>query len=518
MRFLRAFSRVFLGVVFIFSGFVKVVDPLGTMYKFIDYFNAMHLEFLTAIALPLAILLCVAELVLGIMLLFNLLPKLAAWGTLIFMAIFTPLTFWLAVWNPVSDCGCFGDALILTNWETFWKNIVILAFTILIFVERKNSKSYFNTFSQWALSIAFAAFSFGISFYCIKHLPIIDFRPYKIGKNIQQGMEIPESEKDNVDVYESVFIYEKDGTQKEFSLDNLPDSTWTFIDAEHNLIKKGYQPPIHDFSIMAVKTLQPEVSEVIAPDPYDAIYLYSYEGEIMEFLIDELPGPEWEYNDIRTEQSGLNPYYIELFYEDENGEIEMFTLFDRPDISYEFLYAEYYDPQMQADINGIGTEPDDITEIVLEDDSYTFLLVSVFVEDAKTKNQERINELAAYCDQMGYRFICLTGSTAGPIEDFIKTNGPTYQFYNTDPVTLETIVRANPGLVLLKKGTILNKWAHSDIPSVDELQKDLIAYSISDLQKKSDNRLIWLFIFGSLLFFVIITMFYQWLKAQKIIS
>jgi uncharacterized membrane protein YphA (DoxX/SURF4 family) len=518
MKFLRAFSRVFLGLVFVFSGFVKVVDPLGTMYKFIDYFNAMHLEFLTAVALPLAILLCVAELVLGIMLLFNLVPKLAVWGTLIFMAIFTPLTFWLAVWNPVSDCGCFGDALILTNWETFWKNVIILAFTIFLFAERKKINPHFNSFIQWTLTLVFVGLSFGISFYCIKHLPIIDFRPYKIGKNIQEGMTIPESEEDNVDIYESVFVYEKDGTQKEFSLDNLPDSTWTFIDAEHKLIKKGYQPPIHDFSIMAVNTSQPEVEQPIAPDPYDAVYLFSYEGEVMEFLIDEIPGPEWEYSDIRTDQAGLNPYYIELFYENEVGDIEMFTLFDRPDISYNFLYADYYDPDMHVDINGFNNEPDDITEIVLEDDSYTFLLVSVFVEDAKTNNQEKINELAAYCEQMGYRFICLTGSTEGPINDFIGANSPTYNFYNTDPVTLETIVRANPGLVLIKKGTILNKWGNADIPSVDELKSDLIGYSLSEIQKQSDKRLIWVFIFGSLLFFVLVSMLYQWLKDKKYIS
>lgn len=518
MKILRNFSRLFLGLIFIFSGFVKIVDPLGTKYKFIDYFNAMNLEFLTDIALPIAILLCVAELVLGLMIFFNLLPKLSSLGILLFMIMFTPLTLWLAIENPVHDCGCFGDALILSNWATFGKNVVILAFSIFVFLQRNKFKPDFNLFTQSALSLIFTIFVFALSLFCINHLPIIDFRPYQIGKNIQEGMSIPEEEKDNIDVYESVFIYEKNGEEKEFTLDNLPDSTWKFIDAEHNLIKEGYEPPIHDFSISSIQKSTEETTVIpTSLDPYDAIYLYAYNGETMEFMVDELPEPDWDFVEVYSDQENFNAENVIIYYEDENGNTDSYTVYDLPDFSQTFSYAEYYNPQQENNLETSFDDMEDITEAVLNNENYTFLLVSTFVEDANTKRQEDINNIAAFCEQEGYRFICLTASTEISINEFVESNDATYQFYNTDPITLKTIVRSNPGLVLIKKGTILNKWAYRDIPKVEELTKNLSAYSINSLQVKSNKRLVWLYILGSILFFILIRMLYQWLKTKKYI-
>ena len=140
MKTLRTFSRLLIGVVFIFSGFVKAVDPMGSTYKFIDYFNAFHLSFLEGLALPLAIVLSSIELVLGVSLLLGYRMKITSWIVLLFIAFFTVLTFILAIFNPVSDCGCFGDALILTNWQTFYKN-VLLKISILLKFQAKCKKT-----------------------------------------------------------------------------------------------------------------------------------------------------------------------------------------------------------------------------------------------------------------------------------------------------------------------------------------------------------------------------------------
>ena len=137
MRTLRITSRILLGIIFVFSGFVKVVDPLGSAYKFIDYFVAFRLEFLEPEAFPLAIFLIAAEFIIGISLLTGIKIEIGAWGVMFFMLIFTPLTLVLAIFNPVADCGCFGDAIVLTNWQTFFKNFVLMVFVVFVFLSRK---------------------------------------------------------------------------------------------------------------------------------------------------------------------------------------------------------------------------------------------------------------------------------------------------------------------------------------------------------------------------------------------
>ncbi|MDD2636130.1 MAG: DoxX family protein [Bacteroidales bacterium] len=515
MKLLRNFSRIFVGIVFIYSGFVKVIDPLGTAYKFGDYFIAMHLEFLNSMALTMSVLLSAAELIIGIVLLFNLLPKISSWAVLLFMGLFTPLTLWLAVANPVADCGCFGDALILTNWQTFFKNIIILVFVAIIFMQRKRFKPLYSQFWQWTLSVIMGIATFGLAFYCLANLPVIDFRPYHIGANIQEGMLIPDEEKDNIDVYESVFVYEKDGKQKEFLTENLPDSTWTFIDAEHRLISEGYHPPVHDFSI------EPIYIPGISPEPATELYINLYEAEFAftkndktEFYtIDMLPDSTWTFKEIIYEEN-LDPYLVQLIYLSPNGDEENFTVYTRPNEEYIFLDAEYMlEQNYQAIPYG-----EDISDLVLDDNNYFFFLVMTHVDNANIKNHDRINEIAAFSEQAGMKFYCLTASNADDITKFVEENDPVYDFYNTDPITLKTIVRSNPGLLLLKKGTVINKWAWRNIPDVNEMQSELLAKSITEHNKDKNNYLKLSYSLALLLFMAVFHLFYTWMQRNKFIN
>jgi len=230
MKYILIFFRILTGLVFTLSGFVKAVDPVGTQIKFEDYFYALGLEFLIPFGLILSFLLNAAELVIGIMLIFNFLPKLALWFSLVFISIFIPLTLWLAVYNPVSDCGCFGDAIILTNWETFWKNIIILVFILIPLIYRAKLNDSFKLKTSITLFTLTILLALGFEYYNYANLPLIDFRPYKIGANIKEGIITPDDAPK--DVYESVFLYKeiKTGKVKEFTLENYPEGNaeWAY--------------------------------------------------------------------------------------------------------------------------------------------------------------------------------------------------------------------------------------------------------------------------------------------------
>ncbi len=241
--------RIILGIVFIFSGFVKAVDPVGTQIKFEDYFMAMGLDFMMPSALFFSFLLNTAELGLGILLVINVFPKFSAWGALAFMAIFTPLTLWLAIDNPVSDCGCFGDAVKLTNWQTFWKNavLVLIALIVLIFGTLRNN---YSKILSWSIFVVAAILILGFQIYNFRHLPVIDFRPFYEGSNIKEKITVPDDAPH--DEYDTKLFYvnNKTGERKEFTIDNAPyDDTlvWAFDTTENVLVKEGYKPPIHDF-------------------------------------------------------------------------------------------------------------------------------------------------------------------------------------------------------------------------------------------------------------------------------
>jgi Methylamine utilisation protein MauE len=357
MKIIRAVSRVLIGLVFLFSGTVKAIDPLGSAYKFHDYFQAFNIGFLSGLSLPLAILLCTAEFIAGFSVLSGIRLKTGIWVTLILMLIFTPLTFILALTNPVSDCGCFGDAVHLTNWQTFGKNIILLASTIVLFAGIKQVKQLLRASSEWiiisSVSILFVLFAL----FNLRYLPVIDFLPYRKGVTIAKEMVIPEGAPP--DQYRTTFIYEKDGKKKEFTLDNYPanDTSWKFIDQKSVLIKKGYQPPVHDFSITSM-----------------------------------------------------------------NGE--------------------------------------DLTQKVLSNPGYTLLMISKKLREAPAKSLDEGFDLGKYCLSNGIDFYVLTAS--GTAEAKSYKNGLT--FCSTDETTLKTMIRANPGYILLRNGTIEGKWSGADCP------------------------------------------------------
>ena len=274
---IASISRTLLGLVFIFSGFVKAVDPLGTVYKIEDYLKAFGGFFtdLLPLAEPAAWILITVEFVLGVMLFCNIRTNWTAWLSLAFYAVMTPLTLYIALTNPVSDCGCFGDALVLTNWQTFWKNVILITLVILLLCTKNALRQTFTNIIEaciTAFAIVFVCCWMGLTY---RHLPCMDFRPYKVGNNIPELMEIPEDAEP--DVYDIKLIYAKDGVEQEFTLQNYPkgDSTWTFVDQKSILVKKGYEAPIHDFEILTINYEDITYDILESEEPVTLIAMYN---------------------------------------------------------------------------------------------------------------------------------------------------------------------------------------------------------------------------------------------------
>jgi uncharacterized membrane protein YphA (DoxX/SURF4 family) len=368
MSALRFFSRFLLGILFIFSGFVKAIDPLGSAYKFSDYFHAFGLSFLDGLALPLAIFLAAFELVLGIVLILGYQKKRTYWVLLFFMTFFTVLTFILALTNPVSDCGCFGDAVIMTNWETFFKNLVFMIFVLILFRSRKKAVNVHRAEVEILWITIFFAGSFALSLNAFRHLPLLDFRPYHIGTHILSEMEVPDDAPR--DVYETVLQYKniETGETEEFSIDNYPSDTiaYQFVTSESYLVKKGYEPPIHDFGIM------------------------DHEGF-------------------------------------------------------------------------------DVTDDILSFKGYTLLMICHDLENVNKpilSDGNNWSELEQFASD--FRFIPVTAAMETTIEEVSFDAGLEYKFYVGDEIMLKTMVRSNPGFILLKNGTIISKWGNRDFPSFSE--------------------------------------------------
>ena len=320
-------ARLALAIVLILSGFVKAVDPLGTQYKITDYLAALHLVQYVPdmMTLGAAVVLSAFEFGMGICLLFAIRRRLTSRLTLLMMLIMTPLTLWLALANPISDCGCFGDALVLTNWQTFWKNVVLLSLALLVGRWPLEMVRFVSKSNQWIVINYSALFIIILSAWSLYDLPYFDFRPYHVGTNLRQGWQ---------------------------------------------QMMEGEDSPYVDFFIERV----------------------------------------------------------------DDGE--------------------------------------DITEQVLNDKGYTFLLVSPHLEQADDSQLDRINDLYEYAEDNGYPFYCLTASGQKGINGWRDITGAEYPFCQTDDITLKTIIRSNPGLLLLKDGVIIRKWSHNSLPVIDETQAD----------------------------------------------
>lgn len=242
--------RFALALVFAFSGFVKAVDPMGTVIKLTDYAEAFGMTLSPALLYVGAWILILVEYIMGVALFFGFYRRFYLSLMALFLSMMTPLTLVMALTNPVSDCGCFGDALVLTNWQTFGKNLVLLLMTITVLVCHKRVCRLISHRQQWLIFVyAVASIAFFMQ-YNMRHLPTWDFRPYAIGVNIIDGMTIPEDAP--TDEYETLFVLEKEGEQRLFTYDNYPDSTWTLVRRESRLVSRGYVPPITDFYLTSL--------------------------------------------------------------------------------------------------------------------------------------------------------------------------------------------------------------------------------------------------------------------------
>lgn len=379
-------GRLLMAATFIFSGYVKAIDPLGTQYKLTDYLQAMGIGSLLPewTLLVGAVLLAALEFSLGIFLLFAIRRHLVSKIVLALMSIMTLLTLWIVIANPVKDCGCFGDAVVLSNGQTFIKNIILLAIALMLLKWPTSMVRFVSKKTQWIVINYTFIFALALSAWSLWDLPMFDFRPYHVGANIARGMKIPQGAPQPQ--FETTFILEKNGQQKEFTLDNYPDSTWTFVDSKTVQTAEGYVPPIHDFSIQDNKT-----------------------GE-------------------------------------------------------------------------------DITQEVLNDTGYTFLLISPTLAYADDSNFGRIDQIYEFAQDYGYRFICLTASSDKDIAKWQDITGAEYPFYTTDATTLKTMIRSNPGLMLLHHGTIIQKWSHNKLPQPEELNQPLEKSALGKMPSDSIPR------------------------------
>lgn len=371
MKFIKHISRVLLGITFIFSGFVKGIDPWGSAYKFTDYFNAMGLDWLLWAAFPLGIFLAFAEFTIGVALLFNMSIRFFSWLAFLFMAFFLPVTLWVAIKNPVTDCGCFGDALVISNWATFYKNLVLMAFAIIVVKNREKMTWKWAEKPGFILGSTFIIAYVAIVFYSYNHLPILDFRPYKVGVNIPEAMQTPEDAPR--EIYENTFYYKNKNTGEvqEFTEQNYPwqdTLNWVYDNMESELVQEGYKPPIHDLSIQTM------------------------EGE-------------------------------------------------------------------------------DVIDFFIYEENYVFILVAYHLDKSSRKPQDKINNLANWATENEFSFIALTSSLSDEIANFSDETGAPYEFFNCDEITLKTIIRSNPGLIVIKDGTMVEKWHYNDIPTSEEFKK-----------------------------------------------
>ena len=355
--------RFVLAVAFIFSGLTKMVDPHGIEYKLQDYATAFGLGSLMpgTVALLAGMLLALLEFRVGFCAFFGIFRRFTARLALAFMVVFTPLTLYLALANPVSDCGCFGEALVLTHWESFGKNVVLLLCSLVLVRWGERQFRIISEERQWIILIYSQLFVLCVGLVGLWRLPLLDFRPFRLGSHIAEQMQ-PRGDGE----YVTTYLMEKDGRQQWFSLEEYPDSTWTYVDS-------------------------------------------------------------------RTEVKG------------------------------EFLPPAIDNLQMYDTTTGT-----DLTDEVLADAGYTFLLTSASLAEADDGHMDAYNRIYEYAVMHDYRFLCLTSSPDADIERWKDLTGAEYPFCQTDQLTLKTMVRSNPGLMLLKDGVVIGKWPFTHMPDIAE--------------------------------------------------
>lgn len=356
--------RFTLALVFVFSGFVKAVDPMGVVYKMADYTEAFGWVIHPALLWIGACGLIILEYVMGVALFFGFYRRFYLTMALLFLGIMTPLTLMLAITNPVSDCGCFGDAVVLTNWQTFSKNVLLLLIAVVTLIYNRRIRRIVSERTQWLVFIYALGSIVVFMEYNLRHLPVFDFRPYSIGTNIINDMTVPDDAPQSE--YETLFVLEKDGEQRTFTFDNYPDSTWTFVGRESHLIKEGYVPPITDF------------------------HLLSLEGN-------------------------------------------------------------------------------DLTQDVLKEPGYTFLMVARNLERTNEGMLDIINDLYDYAKVNGHPFYMLTSSNKEAIDRWTEHTGAAYPYLQADEILLKTMLRANLGLIILRDAVVTGKWSARDLPRDEQL-------------------------------------------------
>ena len=385
---IAAICRTLLGLVFIFSGAVKAIDPLGTVYKIEDYlkaFDGFFLDLLPA-AEAAAWSLIVLELLLGVCMLLNVRSRWTSWITLLFYLVMTPLTLYIAINNPVSDCGCFGDAIVLTNWQTFWKNLVLISLALLLVALRKSTHPLWRGWMELVIASTTIAIALSFMAWTHHHLPVKDFRPYKIGNHLPTLMEYPEDAEP--DQYDISFVYAKDGVEQIFTLDNYPkgDTTWTFVRQESKLIKKGYEPPIHDF-------------EIINANGDDLTWDILESGEMVTLVV--------MYDLAKADTTQMS--------------------------------------KLEAMVRNLHVDTDEA------------IAVDTIASDSTLCDTILIEETPTIADAVP--FYILTGSSTDQIIAFGLEYPMLADYICTcDPVTLKTIVRANPGVIVLQNGIVIDKY------------------------------------------------------------
>lgn len=374
-------ARILVGCLFIFSGFIKANDPLGFSYKLEEYFEVFKgdtglalFDWFAHIALPLAIIITISEMLLGIMLLLGYKRDLTLWLLFAQIAFFTFLTFYSACYNKVTHCGCFGDFLKLKPWESFWKDIALMILITLLFAGKEHINDLVFPSLQVTLFIIGGLASIAFPIYAYRNLPPLDFRAYAIGMNIKDNMK-PGAGYEPA-VYETRFRYEnlKSHQVKEFDLKNYPwedTLTWKWVATDNVLTKDAVNPP-----------------------------------KITDFTVNNKDGVT-------------------------------------------------------------------ITDSILNNKDYSFLLVCYDLK--KTEDDEslhaKINDLYTLAQKDNKKVIALTASSAEEIEAFKKAHGAQYEFASVDAIVLKTMIRSNPGLILIKDGTVIMNWHHNNFPTYSEVKQ-----------------------------------------------